>query len=125
MKKQIFTILMTLYVALGFSQDPTFQKDSEPLEKIAMELTKAYDDKLSLDGKQFTLFQKKAEEFLIREERIHRNFTGKKKLDLINELRKAESLEMRNILTDIQFRRYEQLKPTMQPIGVVKPTKDK
>ncbi|MFD1061809.1 hypothetical protein ACFQ1Q_01025 [Winogradskyella litorisediminis] len=125
MKTFLTTLITVFLVATGYAQDPLLQKDNDKLEKIAMELTRAYDDELNLDGKQFTLFQKKAEEFLIREEKIHRNFSGKEKLDLINELRKAETLEMRNVLTQIQYDRYRKIKPRLQPLGIVEPKQKK
>ncbi|TCK69312.1 hypothetical protein DFQ05_0833 [Winogradskyella wandonensis] len=120
MKKIIYTLILSLFVAQGFAQDPLLQRNNETLDEIATKITRTYDDKLSLEGEQFMLFQKKVEEFLIREEKIHNNYSGKQKLDLINELRKAETMEMRNVLTQIQFDLYKRIKPEIQPLAVVK-----
>jgi hypothetical protein len=95
------------------------QKNNESLETIATSITDKYDDKLALDAKQFMLFQKKVEEFLIREEKIHTNYKGEEKLDRLYKLRKAESLEIRNILTKPQFTLYKRMKPQIQPLAVV------
>ena len=111
----IFAVAFTLQLS---AQDPIMQKDSESLETIATTITKEYDDRLGLDGKQFTLFQKKVEEFLIREEKLHQSYVGKEKLDLIYKLRKAETMEMRNILTQPQFDLYRRIKSQIQPIAI-------
>jgi hypothetical protein len=95
------------------------QQNNESLETVAASITDKYDDELELDAKQFVLFQKKVEEFLIREEKIHANYNGEEKLNRLYKLRKAESLEMRNILTKPQFTLYKQLKPQIQPLAVV------
>ncbi|SHH59760.1 hypothetical protein [Winogradskyella jejuensis] len=124
MKKIIYTLILSLFVAQGFAQDPLLQRNNETLDEIATKITRTYDDKLSLEGEQFMLFQKKVEEFLIREEKIHNNYSGKQKLDLINELRKAETMEMRNVLTQIQFDVYKRIKPEIQPLAVVKTEKN-
>lgn len=111
----IFAVAFTLQLS---AQDPIMQKDSESLETIATTITKEYDDRLGLDGKQFTLFQKKVEEFLIREEKLHQSYVGKEKLDMIYKLRKAETMEMRNILTQPQFDLYRRIKSQIQPIAI-------
>ena len=108
----------------GFAQDPIMQDNSEVLENVAVSVTERYNEKLALDAKQYILFQKKVEEFLIREEKIHNTLTGEEKLNALYKLRKAESLEMRNILTKHQFDLYKRLKPQFQPLSIVE-TKEK
>ncbi|APY07096.1 hypothetical protein BWZ20_01715 [Winogradskyella sp. J14-2] len=115
----LIILCFTAFSILGFSQDPILQKNNESLETIATSITDKYDDELALDAKQFILFQRKVEEFLIREEKIHATYEGEEKLDRLYKLRKAESLEMRNILTKPQFSLYKQLKPQLQPIAVL------
>ncbi|WP_369994588.1 hypothetical protein [Winogradskyella sp.] len=117
MKTLIFILAVAFTLQLS-AQDPIMQKDSESLETIATTITKEYDDQLGLDGKQFTLFQKKVEEFLIREEKLHQSYVGKEKLDMIYKLRKAETMEMRNILTQPQFDLYRRIKSQIQPIAI-------
>lgn len=124
MKKIIVLLLMIL---MGFhvqAQDPMLQFNNEKLEEVAYDVTTAYNKHLGLDGRQVTLFQKKVEEFLIREEKIHQRYSGKEKLDLIAELRKAETMEMQNILTQPQMTVYKKWKPTIQPLAIVKADKD-
>lgn len=117
--RTLITICFISLSIIGFSQDPVMQKNNESLETIATSITDKYDDKLALDAKQFMLFQKKVEEFLIREEKIHANYKGEEKLDRLYKLRKAESLEIRNILTKPQFTLYKRMKPQIQPLAVV------
>ncbi|MBO6880274.1 hypothetical protein [Winogradskyella sp.] len=124
MKTLIYILALAFTIQLS-AQDPIMQKDSEALESVATSITKKYDDQLGLDGKQFTLFQKKIEEFLIREEKLHETYTGKEKLDMIYNLRKAETMEMRNILTQPQFDLYRRIKPQIQPLAVVDADEDK
>ncbi|MDH7913894.1 hypothetical protein [Winogradskyella sp. SYSU M77433] len=112
----ILGIVFTLQLS---AQDPIMQKDNKALESIATKITKTYDDQLGLDGKQFTLFEKKVEEYLIREEKIHNEFKGKTKLNMLYKLRKAETMEMRNVLTKPQFDLYKRLKPQIQPLAQV------
>lgn len=117
--RTLITILFLLFSIVGFSQDPIMQNNDESLESIATNITDKYDDQLAFDAKQFMLFQKKVEEFLIREEKIHNNFKGEEKLNQLYKLRKAETLEMRNILTQPQFNLYKRLKTQIQPLAVV------
>lgn len=117
--RTLITICFLSFSTIIFSQDPIMQQNNESLETVAASITDKYDDELELDAKQFVLFQKKVEEFLIREEKIHANYNGEEKLNRLYKLRKAESLEMRNILTKPQFTLYKQLKPQIQPLAVV------
>ncbi|WP_439151295.1 hypothetical protein [Winogradskyella sp.] len=117
---KIFTIFFTLLFTLQLSaQDPLLQKPNETLDVIATTITKKYDDQLGLDGSQFIKFQKIVEEYLIREENIHNEFSGKEKLDLLFRLRKAESKEIRNVLTQPQYNLYIKLKPQFQPLAKI------
>lgn len=112
----ITTLLFTFNLS---AQDQILQNNNEALETIAMTITKTYDDQLGFNGKQFILFEKKVEEYLIREEKIHKQFVGKEKLDLIYKLRKAETMEMRNILTQPQFDLYKRIKAQIQPLAII------
>lgn len=115
-------IILFVFVFISINlnaQDPLLQKSDESLEQVAQKITKSYDDYLGLDGDQFILFRKKVEEFLIREERIHAKFSGKEKLDQLAKLRAAETLEMRNILTQPQMTVYNKVKQKIQPLAVV------
>ena len=117
---RLLLLLITLLFTYNISaQDPLVQKDNEALEAVAIKITKIYDDQLGLDGKQYILFEKKVEEYLIREENIHNNFSGEEKLDQLYKLRKAESMEMRNVLTKPQFDLYIRIKPQIQPLAKI------
>lgn len=117
----IFSLFLTFNLS---AQDPILQKDNEVLEAIATKITKTYDDQLGLDGKQFILFEKKVEEYLIREEKIHSKFKGEEKLDMLYKLREAETMEMRNVLTQPQFDLYKRIKPQIQPLAKIDVEKD-
>ncbi|WP_179007018.1 hypothetical protein [Winogradskyella forsetii] len=118
MKTTLFIITLLFTFNLS-AQDPILQKDHEALQVTATKIAKTYDDQIGLDGKQFILFEKKIEEFLIKEEEIHENYEGEEKLDLLYKLRKAETMEMRNILTQPQFDLYRRIKPQLQPLAMV------
>jgi len=102
------------------AQDPFLQKNDPAIEKQAFKITNQYNKELALDGDQFILFEKKVEEFLIRQKKIEKKFKGKEKLDLIYELRQTETAEMNDILTRPQLQVYKRIKPHIQPIEVVK-----
>ncbi len=124
MMKTILIIITFLFTFNVSAQDPILQKDHKALEAVATKITKTYDDQLGLDGKQFILFEKKVEEFLIKEENIHGQFEGEEKLNMLYKLRKAETLEMRNVLTQPQFDLYKRIKPQLQPIAMIISTDD-
>ena len=63
--------------------------------------------------------EKKIEEFKIKREKIEKQYKGKEKLDMLYKLQAQETGEMRNILTQPQFRLYEEIKPKYQPLEVV------
>ena len=123
--KPLITILLFLFTLQITAQDPILQHDKDTFEAKASQLTAKYDAQLALDSKQRNLFRRKLEEFLIREKKINEEFEGKEKLNLLYRLRKAESLEMRNILTKPQFDLYKQIKPKLQPLAVVEGSNDK
>ena len=117
MKTLLYILAFAFTIHLS-AQDPMLQKPDESMDAIATTITKKYDDQLGLDGEQFIPFQKVVEEYLIREENIHQKFKGEEKLDMIYNLRKAETMEMRNILTQPQFDLYRRIKPQIQPIAI-------
>lgn len=123
--KYITTLLLILLTVQVNAQDPFLQKNDESIEQIAKSITEIYNKQLALNGKQPLLFQKKVEEFLIRERKIRKQFSGKEMLDLIYKLRQTETGEMANILTRPQLNVYKRIKPSIQPLEVVeKPSED-
>lgn len=123
--KSILILLSLLFTYQLSGQDPLLQETDSALEGVATKITQEYDNHLALDVKQYMLFEKKVEEFLIREKIIHQNFKGKDKLDMLYKLRKAETLEMRNILTRPQFDLYKRIKQQIQPLAKVNTDKKK
>ena len=118
--KYLMSIIITFCaIQIGLAQDPILQEDNETLEDIAFNITETYNKELGLTGKQVILFQKKVEEYLIREERIHQSLTGTTKLNRLHKLRELETLEMGDILTRPQLNLYKKLKPQIQPLAVV------
>ena len=118
MKYLISTLVFLLVFQLQ-AQDPYFQRNNETIEETAKELTKIYNSELALNGKQPLLFQKKVEEFLIREKDIRKQFSGKEMLDLLYKLRITETGEMANILTRPQLNLYKKIKSIIQPLEIV------
>lgn len=123
--KSILILLSLLFAYQLSGQDPLLQETDSALEGVATKITQEYNDQLALDAKQYILFEQKVEEFLIREETIQENFKGEDKLDKLYKLRKAESLEMRNILTKPQFDLYKRIKQQIQPLAKVNTDKKK
>lgn len=123
--KSILILLSLLFAYQLSGQDPLLQETDSALEGVATKITQEYNDQLALDAKQYILFEQKVEEFLIREETIQENFKGEDKLDKLYKLRKAESLEMRNILTKPQFDLYKRIKQEIQPLAKVNTDKKK
>lgn len=123
--KSILILLSLLFAYQLSGQDPLLQETDSALEGAATKITQEYNDQLALDAKQYILFEQKVEEFLIREETIQENFKGEDKLDKLYKLRKAESLEMRNILTKPQFDLYKRIKQQIQPLAKVNTDKKK
>ncbi|WP_228851587.1 hypothetical protein [Aegicerativicinus sediminis] len=118
--KPLFTIILSIISLTIHAQDPMLQRDAPELEKKAFELTKEYNRQLALDGKQITLFEKKVEEFLIKSEKVKENYSGKEMLDQLFILQKQESMDMGNILTNLQYKLYLKIKPEIQPLATVK-----
>ena len=119
MKKLILLAITFFALNVCMAQDPIYQNGNDRFEKEAYKLAKEYNKKLVLSGKQFNLFQKKIEEFKIKREKIEKQYKGKEKLDMLYKLQAQETGEMRNILTQPQFRLYEEIKPKYQPLEVV------
>lgn len=120
MMKKILTILAFLITTSIVAQDTFTQKHSEKLDERATKIAKAYDKQLEMTNKQFMLFEKKVEEFLITRKKIKNNFTGKAKLTKLYNMQREETAEMADILTQIQLDVYKQIKDDIQPLDEVK-----
>ena len=119
----------TLYIYLLFfsinilAQDPMLQKPDVSLDAKAKDLTVQYNKHLGLTIDQIGLFDIKVEEFLIRREKIENTFEGREKLELLYTLQLQETIEMQNILTQLQMDVYKRVRPEIQPLEVVKTDK--
>ncbi|MCT8340277.1 hypothetical protein MG296_09450 [Flavobacteriaceae bacterium TK19130] len=117
--KRILTLFAILLTTTLFAQDPYLQKDYDTVEGRADAITETYNKELALSSKQELLFKQKVEEFLPRYDAIRENYSGTDKLDRLLSLGEEESGEMRDILTQPQFRMYVQMKEKIQPLGKV------
>ncbi|WP_417237994.1 hypothetical protein [Bizionia sp.] len=111
------TVLLTFFISINlWAQDPLLQKNNPALDKQAKELTQTYSKELALNGEQIGMFENKVEEFLIRKEKIEREFEGREKLNMLYTLKTREIAEMDNILTRPQLELYKKIRPTIQPL---------
>ncbi|MBR9913779.1 MAG: hypothetical protein GYB32_02960 [Algicola sp.] len=117
--KLFITLCLTLSFVMGNAQDPMLQNNDESLEDIALRITRYYNDELALTQKQFMLFQKKVEEYLIRREKIEKTLEGKEKLNALFNMQQVETREMNDILTQPQMDMYRKVKPKIQPLDKV------
>lgn len=117
--KKIITLLIFLITTSLVAQDTYTQADSEKFDKQANKITNAYNKQLAMTNKQFVLFQKKVEEFLITREKIETNFSGKEKLAKLYNMQNEETAEMRDILTQPQMDLYVEIKNEIQPLATV------
>ena len=118
--KKLIVLFAIFSTGLLFAQDPMLQSDAKDLEPKAKAITASYNEELALTSKQYMLFEKKVEEFLIRREKIELRYNGKEKLDMLFALQQRETKEMNDILTRPQLQVYKKIKPTVQPIDKVK-----
>ncbi len=117
--KYLTQILIILISFNLYAQDPYLQQTNAKFESEAQNITKAYNKVLALTSKQFVLFEKKVEEFLIRRKKIENNYKAKEKLNLLYEMQKVETREMNDILTKPQLNLYKRIKPKIQPLDEV------
>lgn len=122
MKRLLMLLSLTLYLGIqtGQAQDTFFQSGNANTEEQAKALTKEYQPELVMTGDQTLLFEKKLEEFLIREAQIRElDLSVADKIHLLTKLSEQQQAEMANILTRPQLRRYARINATIQPLPVV------
>ena len=111
--------LFTCFTGPLQAQDPYLQHESRNARERANQLMELYKPELGMTVDQAFLFRNKAEEFVIRRNRIQDMDVGlKEKLHLLQELSDQETAEMGNILTLPQLRAYQKLKLKIQPVAV-------
>jgi len=116
MKKLIKTILL-LFTTIIFSQNyPDTTISNESIREDAKKITKAYDAQLGLDGTQLPIFEDKVEDYLIKANQVKKDFEGMAELDALTKLMVKESLEMKDLLTRIQYQVYKKIRQDIQPL---------
>lgn len=119
MKTIVFTILITSISFFSYAQYPTAVA-SDSIRTEAEQLTHKYSDQLALTGIQIPLFKNVVEEYMLKSKKTIVFMEGRKELDALVEFQARETLEMNDILTQIQYRLYKQLKYDYQPLKVIK-----
>ncbi|MBT0608679.1 hypothetical protein [Aequorivita echinoideorum] len=118
---KLITILIFTFISFtAFSQDQFFQNSDASAAENSEIITESYNEQLAMTTQQRLLFKKKVEEFLIRAQKIEKEYTGKEKLDMLLALQMEETREMNNILTRPQMTVYKEMKTTVQPIDTIK-----
>jgi hypothetical protein len=123
--KTIHALVLMLFTTLSFAQYPDTIYSSKETRKMAQELTSAYDAQLGLTGRQLPIFQDKIKDYLELSQKAKAKYAGRAELDALTQLAVEESLEMKDILTRIQYNVYKRIRQDIQPIKVVKPNNQK
>lgn len=120
--------LLSILLLVLFCSTPINAQDIESkydqqdtFEEAAINLTDRYDNELAFTADQRILFQKKVEAFLIRSQEVRDAYSGKKELDELYLLQQEEIAEMSDILTQIQWRSYVEIRSHIQPLAKLKP----
>ena len=118
--KTICTLVIIFFTRLSFAQYPDTIYSNKETRKMAQEITSAYDAQLGLTGRQLPIFQDKIKDYLELSQKIKADYDGKAELDALTQLAVEESLDMKDILTRIQYNVYKKIRQDIQPIKVVK-----
>lgn len=121
-RSTFWALLLSGFGLVSFvrGQDTYFQEGSKSSETWAKSLTNDYQTELVLNARQLPIFQKKLEEFLIRENKIQKaNIPVQDKMVMLTRLADQQRAEMANILTRPQLKRYAKIRRDIQPISVV------
>lgn len=102
------------------AQDPFLQNEVRGSDERANALMQAYQAELGMTVEQALLFRNKAEEFVIRRQRLQQmDLPVEEKVGLLQQLSDQETAEMGNVLTRTQLRAYQKLKLRLQPVAVL------
>ncbi len=122
---RMLILLFTLLASMNILP----QRATEPQQKVTIQeltleqqaeiLANEYDNRLALTPKQFLLVKEKIESTLEKRRVIESKYSGKEKLDQLALMQSYETSAMGEILTRIQFERYKELKPMIQPLEVI------
>lgn len=123
--KKICTLLIMFFTISTFAQYPDMVYSNRETRKMAQELTSVYGAELGLTGRQLPIFQNKIEDYLELSQRAKATYNGRAELDALTQLAVAEALEMKDILTRIQYNVYKKIRQDIQPIKVIEPNNNK
>ena len=116
-------LCISVFILVGVAAQAQIQYVKQKparIEKIADSLTQIYSAKLGMTSKQNLLFKTNVSDYLVMREEVKEEYTGKKKLDKLYKVSLEESGAMSEVLTEYQFELYEKIKPSIQPIAVIK-----
>jgi len=118
--RQLYTLLILLFITNFVSaQFPVDLEIDNQTKKEAATLLEAYDSALGLTPKQYLFTKSTLEESLAKRKLVISGYEGKEQLDRLYKVLRQQNREMGNILTQIQYRRYEELQKELQPIKEV------
>ncbi len=122
--KKIFTVFLIFFTTLAFAQYPDNTNETKKIRQDAEKITKAYDAQLGLDGTQYPIFLDKVQDYLVLSKKAKKDLDGIEELDTLTKLMVKESLEMKDLLTRIQYQVYKKVRQDIQPLKALK-TDDK
>ncbi|MFH6772659.1 hypothetical protein V8G58_12010 [Gaetbulibacter aestuarii] len=123
--KYLKTLIFICITHIAFAQYPDTTIETPEIRAKAEKLTAIYDAKLGLDGTQLPIFQNKVADYLTLSKEIKESYKGKEALDKLTQLMVKESLEMKDLLTRIQYNQYKKIRQSVQPLEVVVNTDEK
>ncbi len=117
--RYILTFLLLITTTFTYAQFPQSGSTSDRVEAMARNLTDSYNKELVLTGVQIPLFTEVVEKYIIESEKAIETLEGRAELDALVQLQAKESLEMSELLTQPQYRRYQDVKYKLQPLKTV------
>ena len=117
--KTFVTLLFISISTLTYAQFPKTSTTSDRIEAEASNLTDKYNNQLALTGIQLPLFKGVVEEYMKKSEKVIDQLEGREELNALVELQARETLEMNDILTQLQYRLYQKIKYNLQPLKTV------
>jgi hypothetical protein len=116
------TLIIILFISISnltYAQFPQTSASSDRIEAEASNLTDAYNKQLALTGVQLPLFKGVVEEYMKKSDKVIEQLDGREELNALVELQARETLEMNDILTQLQYRLYKKIKYELQPLKTV------
>lgn len=120
--KYLITLIGLICFKITFAQFPDTTIETPEVRAKAEKLTEIYNAQLGLDGSQLPVFENKVADYLTLAKEIRSAYKGKEALDKLTKLMVKESLEMKDILTRIQYNEYKKIRQSIQPLKIVEPS---